>query len=282
MSQYTQENTSKFVQTKEWKLHYNEAGSGDEVVIMLHGSGAGATGWANFHRNVDAFVEAGYRVILPDYPGWGKSDPIVTAEARFDVNGRATEQLMDALGIEKAHLVGNSMGGGSALAFTTRHSERVGKLILMGSGGVGKTSIFTPLPMEGIKLLFDVYKNPSVESLRRMLDVFVYDPSALTDELIELRYKSMMENAHHLPNFLKCVEMSQFNMGDYTNQLAGIPNKTLVTWGRDDRFVPIDWSLKLLNMIPNSTLHVFSQCGHWAQWEHAEPFNRLVIDFIKH
>lgn len=282
MSQYTQENTSKFVQTKEWKLHYNEAGSGDEVVIMLHGSGAGATGWANFHRNVDAFVEAGYRVILPDYPGWGKSDPIVTAEARFDVNGRATEQLMDALGIEKAHLVGNSMGGGSALAFTTRHPERVGKLILMGSGGVGKTSIFTPLPMEGIKLLFDVYKNPSVESLRRMLDVFVYDPSALTDELIELRYKSMMENAHHLPNFLKCVEMSQFNMGDYTNQLASIPNKTLVTWGRDDRFVPIDWSLKLLNMIPNSTLHVFSQCGHWAQWEHAEPFNRLVIDFIKH
>ncbi|AQZ96223.1 alpha/beta fold hydrolase [Halopseudomonas phragmitis] len=282
MSQYTQENTSKFVQTKEWKLHYNEAGSGDEVVIMLHGSGAGATGWANFHRNVDAFVEAGYRVILPDYPGWGKSDSIVTGEPRFDVNGRATLQLMDALDIDKAHLVGNSMGGGSALALTTRHPERVGKLILMGAGGVGKTSIFTPLPMEGIKLLFDVYKNPSIESLRRMLDVFVYDPSALTDELIELRYKAMMENAHHLPNFLKSVEMSQFNLGDYTNELPKIPNKTLITWGRDDRFVPIDWSLKFLNMIPNSTLHVFSQCGHWAQWEHAEPFNRLVIDFIKH
>ncbi|PAU89167.1 2-hydroxy-6-oxo-6-phenylhexa-2,4-dienoate hydrolase [Pseudomonas sp. WN033] len=282
MSQYTQENTSKFVQTKEWKLHYNEAGSGDEVVIMLHGSGAGATGWANFHRNVDAFVEAGYRVILPDYPGWGKSDSIVTGEPRFDVNGRATLQLMDALDIDKAHLVGNSMGGGSALALTTRHPERVGKLILMGAGGVGKTSLFTPLPMEGIKLLFDVYKNPSIESLRRMLDVFVYDPSALTDELIELRYKAMMENAHHLPNFLKSVEMSQFNLGDYTNELPKIPNKTLITWGRDDRFVPIDWSLKFLNMIPNSTLHVFSQCGHWAQWEHAEPFNRLVIDFIKH
>ena len=281
MSQFTQENTSKFVQTEDWKLHYNEAGEG-EVVIMLHGSGAGATGWANFHRNVDAFVEAGYRVILPDYPGWGKSDPIVTGEPRFDVNGRATRQLMDALDIDQAHLVGNSMGGGSALAFTKDNPERVGKLILMGAGGVGKTSIFTPLPMEGIKLLFDVYKNPSPQSLRRMLDVFVYDPSALTDELIELRYQSMMENAHHLPNFLKSVEMSGFNMGDYTNDLPNIPNKTLITWGRDDRFVPIDWSLKFLNMIPNSTLHVFSQCGHWAQWEHAEEFNRLVIDFIKH
>lgn len=282
MSQYTQENTSKFVQTEDWKIHYNEAGEGAEVVIMLHGSGAGATGWANFHRNVDAFVEAGYRVILPDYPGWGKSDPIVTGEPRFDVNGRATKQLMDALDIDKAHLIGNSMGGGSALAFTKDYPERVGKLILMGAGGVGKTSIFTPLPMEGIKLLFDVYKNPSQESLRKMLDVFVYDPSGLTDELIELRYQSMMENGHHLPNFLKSVEMSGFNMGDYTNDLPNIPNKTLITWGRDDRFVPIDWSLKFLNMIPNSTLHVFSQCGHWAQWEHADEFNRLVVDFLKH
>ncbi|PRB81416.1 alpha/beta fold hydrolase [Pseudomonas sp. MYb185] len=281
MSKFTNEGTGRFVQTEEWKLHYNEAGEGD-VVLMIHGSGAGATGWANFHRNVDPLVDAGYRVILMDCPGWGKSDPIVTGEPRFDVNGRAIKQLMDALDIDKAHLIGNSMGGGSALAFVKDYPERVGKLILMGSGGVGKTSIFTPLPMEGIKLLFDVYKNPSPESLRKMLDVFVYDPSALTDELIQLRYDAMMENGHHLDNFLKSVAQSQFNMGDYTDDLPNIPNKTLVVWGRDDRFVPIDWSLKLLNMIPNSTLHVFSQCGHWAQWEHAEEFNRLVIDFIKH
>jgi len=112
--------------------------------------------------------------------------------------------------------------------------------------------------------------------------VFVYDPSALTDELIQLRYDAMMENSHHLDNFLQSVAQSQFNMGDYTDDLPNIPNKTLIVWGRDDRFVPIDWSLKLLNMIPNSTLHVFSQCGHWAQWEHADDFNRLVLDFIKH
>ena len=281
MSRFTQENTSKFVQTPEWKMHYNEAGEGP-VVIMVHGSGAGATGWANFHRNVDSFVDAGYRVILMDCPGFGKSDPLVTAEPRFVINARAIKALMDALDIDKAHLVGNSMGGGSALGFAVAYPERLDKMILMGSGGVGRTSLFTPLPMEGIKLLFGVYRDPSMENLKKMLDVFVYDSSALTEELISLRHKSILANPQHLENFIKSVDLSKFQMGDFSANLPDIKHSTLITWGRDDRFVPIDWSLKLLNGLPNSRLHVFSQCGHWAQWEHADAFNRLVIDFLKH
>ncbi|MBV2132189.1 alpha/beta fold hydrolase [Pseudomonas sp. MAP12] len=281
MSQFTQDNTSHFAQVGDLRLHYNDIGEG-EVVIMLHGSGAGATGWANFHRNVDAFVAAGYRVILLDCPGFGKSDPILTAEPRFVVNARYTKGLMDALDIDKAHLVGNSMGGGSALAFAVEFPERLNKLILMGAGGVGKTSLFTPLPMEGIKLLFQVYREPTLDNLKKMLNVFVYDASALTEELVQLRLNSILANPLHLENFLKSVELSQFNFGDFSANLPDIRHQTLITWGRDDRFVPIDWSLKLLNGIPNSRLHVFSQCGHWAQWEHAEAFNRLVIDFLQH
>lgn len=281
MSQFTQDNTSHFAQVGDLRLHYNDVGEG-EVVIMLHGSGAGATGWANFHRNVDAFVAAGYRVILLDCPGFGKSDPILTAEPRFVVNARYTKGLMDALDIDKAHLVGNSMGGGSALAFAVEFPERLNKLILMGAGGVGKTSLFTPLPMEGIKLLFQVYREPTLDNLKKMLNVFVYDASALTEELVQLRLNSILANPQHLENFLKSVELSQFNFGDFSANLPDIRHQTLITWGRDDRFVPIDWSLKLLNGIPNSRLHVFSQCGHWAQWEHADAFNRLVIDFLQH
>lgn len=279
MSRFTQESTSKFVQTPEWKIHYNEAGEGP-VVIMVHGSGAGATGWANFHRNIDAFVDAGYRVILMDCPGFGKSDPLVTAEPRFVINARAIKALMDALDIDKAHLVGNSMGGGSALGFAVEYPERLDKMILMGSGGVGRTSLFTPLPMEGIKLLFGVYRDPSLENLKKMLDVFVYDSSALTEELINLRHRSILANPQHLENFLKSIDLSKFQMGDFTANLPDITHPTLITWGRDDRFVPIDWSLKLLNGLPDARLHVFSKCGHWAQWEHADAFNRLVIDFL--
>lgn len=281
MSKFTNESTSKFVQTEDWKLHINDAGEG-EVILMIHGSGPGATGWANFHRNVTPFVEAGYRVILMDCPGFGKSDPVVSDEPRFDLNGRAIGQLLDALEVEKAHLIGNSMGGGSALAFARSNQARVGKLILMGSAGVGPYSVFTPVPMEGIGLLMKLYADPSMENLKQMLDVFVHDSSQLTEELIELRHQSILSMPQHLENFLQSHQLSRGVMGDYSADLRHIDNETLITWGRDDRFVPLDWGLKLLQLMPNSRLHVFSRCGHWAQWEHADAFNRLVLDFIEH
>ncbi len=283
MSKFSNDSTSKFVQTEDWKLHFNDVGVGEgEVILMIHGSGPGATGWANFHRNVDPFVEAGYRVILMDCPGFGKSDAVVSDEPRFDLNGRAIGQLLNALGIEKAHLVGNSMGGASALAFARNNQNRVGKLILMGSAGVGPYSVFTPVPMEGIGLLMKLYADPTMVNLKQMLDVFVYDPSQLTEELIELRHQSILSMPQHLENFLKSHQLSKGVMGDYSGDLPAIDNETLITWGRDDRFVPLDWGLKLLQLMPNSTLHVFSRCGHWAQWEHADAFNRLVLDFLKH
>ena len=107
----TESDTSRFVPIKEGdldlQLHYNDAGSGDQTVIMLHGSGPGASGWANFNRNVEPFVQAGYRVVLLDSPGWSKSDPIVSTGSRSDLNARALKGFMDAVGIDKAHLVGN-------------------------------------------------------------------------------------------------------------------------------------------------------------------------------
>lgn len=280
MQNLTETSTSKYAEVGGLRLHYNDAGEG-EVVIMLHGSGPGASGWSNFHRNIGAFVEAGYRVILLDCPGFNKSGPIVTDISRFLLNAQATKGLMDVLGIEKAHIVGNSMGGGSALAFALEYPERLDKMILMGAGGVGGgVSIFTPLPMEGIKLLFQLYREPSVENIKKMLNVFVYDPSQLTEDLIHGRFENMMKNQEHLENFMKSMELNPIQLTDYTPRLGQIKNESLVIWGRDDRFVPLDWGLKLVWGLPNSRLHVFGKCGHWAQWEHAEPFNRLVLDFI--
>lgn len=262
------------------QLHYNEIGAGAETVIMLHGSGPGASGWANFNRNIEPLVEAGYRVILMDCPGWSKSDPVVCTGSRSELNARALKGLMDALKIERAHLIGNSMGAHSVTAFALANPTRIGKLVLMG-GGTGGPSQFVPMPTEGIKLLQALYRDPSIENLKRMMAVFVYDASSLTEELFQARLDNMLQRREHLDNFVKSLAANPRQFTDYGPRLSEISAPTLVIWGRDDRFVPMDIGLRLLWGMPNAELHVFNKCGHWAQWEHARKFNAMVLDFLR-
>lgn len=276
--------SSKFidiaVEGAPYKIHYNELGQGDQVVIMLHGSGPGATSWANFNRNIEPFVNEGYRIILLDCPGWGKSDPVICTGSRSDFNAACIKGLMDGLDIETAHLIGNSMGGHSVTAFTLSWPERVNKLILMG-GGTGGPSQFTPMPTEGIKLLQGLYRNPTIESLKKMMSVFVFDSSNLTDEMFQLRLDNMLSCKEHLKNFVTSLEVNPKQFPDFGPRLSEIQADTLVVWGRDDRFVPMDIGLKLIRGIPNAQLHIFNNCGHWAQWEHADRFNRMVLNFLQ-
>jgi len=281
----TEAATSKFVRIKEddldLQLHYNDCGSGAETVVMLHGSGPGASGWANFNRNVESLVAAGYRVILMDCPGWSKSDPIVCTGSRSDLNGRALKGLLDAIGLDKVHIIGNSMGGHSAVAFALANPARVGKLILMG-GGTGGPSQFVPMPTEGIKLIQALYREPSIDNLKRMMAVFVFDSSSLTDELYQARLDNMLARRDHLDNFVKSHAANPKQFTDYGPRLGEIAAPALIIWGRDDRFVPMDVGLRLLWGMQNAQMHIFNRCGHWAQWEHADGFNRMVLDFLRH
>ena len=281
----TEASTSKFARITEGdldlQLHYNDVGQGAETVVMLHGSGPGASGWANFNRNIEPLVEAGYRVILMDCPGWSKSDPIVCTGSRSDLNGRALKGLLDAIGLDKVHIIGNSMGGHSAVAFALANPKRVGKLVLMG-GGTGGPSQFVPMPTEGIKLIQALYREPSVENLKRMMAVFVYDSSGLTEELYQTRLDNMLARRDHLENFVKSHAANPRQFTDYGPRLGEIAAPALIIWGRDDRFVPMDVGLRLVWGMQNAEMHIFNRCGHWAQWEHAEKFNRMVLDFLTH
>lgn len=189
MTQLSESGTSRYLDAGGHHLHYHDAGSGP-VVIMLHGGGPGAGGWSNFNRNIDAFAEAGHRVILLDCPGFNKSSALISADPRGLINARVAHALMDGLGISKAHLIGNSMGGLSALTFALEFPDRLDRLILMGSAGLGQ-SLIQPSPQEGIKLLMRLYKQPTLENLHAMLQVFVYDTSVLTEELVQGRWQAM-------------------------------------------------------------------------------------------
>ena len=281
----TEAATSRFMRINEGDLdlqvHYNDCGAGAETVVMLHGSGPGATGWANFNRNIEPLVAAGYRVVLLDCPGWGKSDPIVCTGSRSDLNARALKGLLDGLKLDKVHIIGNSMGGHSAVAFALANPQRVGKLVLMG-GGTGGASSFVPMPTEGIKLLQGLYREPTIENLKKMMSVFVFDTSSLTEELFQARLDNMLARKDHLENFVKSLAANPKQFPDFGPRLGEIAAPTLVIWGRDDRFVPLDTGLRLIWGMPNAELHIFNRCGHWAQWEHADKFNRMVLDFLTH
>jgi 2-hydroxy-6-oxonona-2,4-dienedioate hydrolase len=279
----TESGTSRFARIREGdldlQLHYNDAGTGPRTVVMLHGSGPGASGWSNFHRNVAPLVNAGYRVILMDCPGWSKSDPIVCSGSRSDLNARALKGLLDVLGIEQVDIIGNSMGGHSAVAFALQWPQRTRRLVLMG-GGTGGVSSFVPMPTEGLKLIGALYRNPTLDNLQRMMNVFVYDPSVLTKDLIEGRLANMLEQRQHLENFVRSSEINPRQYPDFGPRLGEVAAPTLVIWGRDDRFVPVEVGMRLVAGLKEADLYVFSRCGHWAQWEHADKFNRLVTEFL--
>lgn len=270
----TFEATSRTVQTKDWKIHFNEAGEGHPL-LMLHGSGPGATGWSNFGPNLKA-LSTRYRVIAADMPGWGES-AAVTYDERDHVE--ATLQLLDALEIEKAAFVGNSMGGMTALRFATEHPERMSHLITMGSGSPG------PLlfgagdgPTEGLKILRKGYQDPSPETMRQLVDVMTFDSRSASEELIRQRSDAARARPDHLANFIAGMDRGLPFMD--LAKVAQIQLPTLLFHGRDDRVVHYEHSLKLVSLIPHSRLVLMNRCGHWLQLEHAEEFNRLVDDFV--
>lgn len=211
-------------------------------------------------------------------PGLGKSDGIVNRGSRSDLNARILKSVVDQLDLQQVHLLGNSMGGHSAVAFTLSWPERVGKLVLMG-GGTGGMSLFTPMPTEGIKRLNQLYREPTIENLKLMMDIFVFDTSDLTDALFEARLNNMLSRRDHR-KLCPEPEANPKQFPDFSPRLAEIKAQTLIVWGRNDRFVPMDAGLRLLAGIAGSELHIYRDCGHWAQWEHADAFNQLVLNFL--
>jgi 2,6-dioxo-6-phenylhexa-3-enoate hydrolase len=268
----TEQSTSKYAQVGDFRLHYNEAGTGP-AVVMLHGGGPGASGWSNFQRNVGPFSER-HRTLLVDMPGFGKSDSVVVTEPRSQLTARAVCGLLDSLRIERASFVGNSMGGAASINFAIDFPDRVDKLVVMGSAGAGQ-SLFVPMPTEGIKVLNQVFDNPTADGMRRLIQLMVYDASFLTEELLEGRLQAALNPGH-----LEARKKSSSAQRNFAAELGNIKAKTLIIWGRDDRVVPLDTGLRLLWSIPGAQMHVFGNCGHWAQFEHAEEFNRLVVDFL--
>lgn len=258
-------------------LTYYEAGEG-EATILIHGGGPGAGGVSNYRRNIGPLSEK-RRVVVVDLPGYGGSPsrPIEMA-GLYDHFAHVILGLMDALKIERANFVGNSLGGGTTLSLALDHPDRVHKMALMGPGG---SLAISPFPTEGLMRMLTFYdgEGPSMAKLERVIDLLVFDRSTISKALLEERLEAATR-----PDTMANPPLRGrgANPADdlWRRPLYQLQHPVLIIWGREDRVLPLDASLVLLKALPNAQLHVFPRCGHWVQWEKADAFNELVANFF--
>ena len=251
----------------------HDLGAGPPV-LMIHGSGPGVSAWVNWRLVMPSLAER-FRVIAPDMVGFGFTERPAGAVYGMDTWIRHAVDLLDALDIEAANIVGNSFGGGLALALAIRHPARVRKLVLMGSVGVH----FPITP--GLDAVWGY--TPSLQNMRRLMYLFAYDRTLVTDELARLRYEASIRPGFQESFSAMFPAPRQRGVDGLTSREADIralPNETLIIHGREDQVIPLSNSLTLAQWISRSQLHVFGRCGHWTQIEHAARFARLVGDFL--
>jgi 4,5:9,10-diseco-3-hydroxy-5,9,17-trioxoandrosta-1(10),2-diene-4-oate hydrolase len=267
------------------RLHYYEAGpDAGPPVVMLHGGGPGASAWSNFGPNLPVFAER-FRTLLVDQPGFGKSARLPVTGSYFTFSANALAALLTGLGIERVHLIGNSLGGGTAVRFALEYPERAGRLVLMGPGGLS-LNLFAPDPTEGVRRLmeFSAPPGPSREKLEAFLRTLVFDQRLVTDELIDERFaaasdpEALAAMAAMGASFLHPAHAEEALLWREAHRLR---QRVLLIWGREDRVNPLDGALVALKTIRRAQLHVFGGCGHWAQLEKFDEFNRLVISFLE-
>lgn len=255
------------------KTNYLEAGKGDPVVL-IHGSGPGVTSYANWRLVLPALAE-NFRVLAPDMVGFGFSERPANIQYGVQTWADQVVGLMDTLELPTAHMVGNSFGGAIALRIATQHPDRVGKLVLMGSMGV-------PFPItEGLERVWGY--EPSFENMRKVLDVFAYSRDLVNDELAEVRYRGSIQPGFQ-ESFAAMFPAPRQRwveaMCTPEDDIRRLPHRTLIVHGREDQVIPVQTSLRLMELIDNADLSVFSHCGHWSMIERTKDFNRNVSEFF--
>lgn len=268
---------SRFADGPDGRVHYHEWGEGP-AVILIHGGGPGAYGYSNYRKNIGPLSRRN-RVIVLDLPGYGQSAPRAQPDGLVVSLADAVRDVMDDAQIETASLVGNSLGGMTALRFALDTPGRVNKLILMGPGGGLPT--LSPFPTEGLQRMLDFYggEGPTLEKLAHITDLLVYDRSSVTQELLEERLEiaSLPDTVANPP--LRTL-MAHPKDHLWSQGLDKIASPTLIIWGAEDRVLPLDAGFILRKLIPNADMHIFSRCGHWAQWERPGEFNAIVDQFV--
>jgi 2-hydroxy-6-oxonona-2,4-dienedioate hydrolase len=264
-----------FVDAAGVRTRVLEAGDG-EPMVLLHGTGGHIEAYA---RNISELSEH-FRVICIDMIGHGYTDK-PDIPYGIDVYSDHLKDVLDALGLSKVYLSGESLGGWVAAWFAAEHPQYVHSLVLNTPGNVNsKPEVMAALKASTLKAVLEA----NYENVKTRLEWLMYDKSQVTDELIESRYniytQPSYQQAVHNIVYLQDVEARKKFTWDasWCNKIS-VP--TLLCWTDHDPTSTVEEGKMLLDLIPGSELAVIENAGHWPQWERVEEFNSVLIDYFK-
>ena len=263
------------INTRFWAL-----GDKGPTVLLIHGIGGSLEDWM---LNADALAKH-YRVYALDLVGSGHSDK-PSASYSFSYMAQFVKDFMKAENIDRASLIGHSLGGGVSLQFSIQFPDKVEKLVLANSAGLGK-KVTLLLRLLTLPIIGKLLARPSRKGTAKFLKECVYDSTLITDELIEFGYSlaalpgaqdSLLSMVHTLGNIRG---MREDVLRSIVDNLTTIIAPTFILWGQQDRILPVAYAHVAEKKIPNVQLHIFDPCGHFPQLECPEEFNSLVLKFL--
>ena len=243
------------------------------VVVFVHGSGPGASGYSNFKLNTAAFVDAGFRVVVPDLPGFGYSSKPTDIDYTTDFFVEHVIGLLDALGVGRCALIGNSLGGAVCIRAALDHPARFDKLVVMAPGGLEDMPTYLAMPAMAHMIDNFVGGKLDREGLRGVLETLVFDTAHVTEALLDERYAILQTQPPQV--------LARMRVPNMESELAGIACPVLAFWGADDELVPASGGRKILRACRPSRLIEVAGCGHWVMVEYWRLFNTACLDFLE-
>lgn len=263
------------VSTLGYTTHYYAAGEG-RPLILIHGGGAGADAWGNWGEKSLPLFARHFRTIAYDMVGFGRSSAPSPDGFHYDQNARIVQlvALIENLDLGPVDIVGNSMGGATALGAAMVRPDLVRSAVLMGSAGLNRG--FNPAL--GAIVNYDF----TVEGMRRMIAALTHDGFVPSEAMVayrhELSCRPDIQQAYRATmGWIK--ERGGLYYED--DEIAQVKNRILIFLGKDDKVVPMSEGFKFLELLENSSGYFLDHCGHWAMIEHPQLFARIAIDFLK-
>ena len=263
------------INTRYWVL-----GEGETNVVLIHGLGASADIWMH---NIHVLSE-NYRIYVPDLMGFGRSDIPSDFFTPTDYV-QFINDFLNALKIDRAVLIGQSLGGGIALLYTIRFPEKVERLVLVDNAGFGYETIWT-LRLMSLPVIGKLMSIPARIGVKIFFQLAVRNPAVITEELIDIYYEHFNRPGQQafmlrlIRSIIGIRGIKREILAPVLENIQKVTQPTLIIWGEHDRVLPLTHAYYGKEKIQGSELRIFPDCGHIPFFEQPDAFNSVVRDFL--